>query len=116
MEIFIEKRYQYDEVEIWACEETKDGRAFISSVDGKTVRTLANVNDCINREEIKPLLVMPNILFDKFLIEMSKHSQKIGVNTENENLLKGKLEATEAHLKDLQLAFRQLLLKISNEK
>lgn len=65
-------------------------------------------------EEIKPLFECNPHLFQLLIQSLTEEGNKRGIKTENENLLKGKLEATEHHLKDLQQISKKLL-KISDD-
>jgi len=63
----------------------------------------------IEEPKIKPLFKIP--MFDKqrFLSECVKIAADNNLRNENENLLKGKLEATELHLTDMRNMSKQLL-------
>lgn len=43
------------------------------------------------------------------MAEFTQVAQKNGINTENENLLQGKLKATEIHLEDMREISKKLL-------
>jgi hypothetical protein len=64
-----------------------------------------------NKDELtaKPFLKLPRMLADLFFKSITDYQEKKGIKTKDENLIEGKLQATEAHLKDMQEISRKLL-------
>lgn len=63
-------------------------------------------------EPLVPLLEMNSSFAKDFLKAVSDYNSRIGIKTENENLLQGKLSATEKHLEDLRCHFTKILDKV----
>ena len=59
--------------------------------------------------KVKPFMKISDRLFKEFLRLMVDYASKHQVKTENENLLQGKIQATECHLKDMQKFHQQLM-------
>lgn len=62
-------------------------------------------------EPLMPLLTMSAGLANDFVKAVCDFASKKGIKTENENLLQGKLMATEKHLEDLRSHFTKVLDK-----
>jgi hypothetical protein len=94
--------------------ETYDNgrKVIIGMKDGFLTEQILENNTC-SPIPIKPLLEMPLYLGEDFLKAVANYLSDEGIKTENENLLKGKLEATEKHLEDLRKHFDKLLNKIA---
>jgi hypothetical protein len=60
-------------------------------------------------QKMKPFLSLPAHFATDFIRAMATEANRAGVNTENESQLKGRLEATEMHLQDLQKITKKLL-------
>lgn len=79
----------------------------------KDNQLLEQRNDSVcSIEPIYPLLEMPSELANIFLKAVGDYNSGKGNVTENENKLKGKLEATEKHLEDLRTYFGKSLDKL----
>jgi len=108
MEIFIEKHLQTNQVEIYLKEQRGRFDAFVH-YDGENLvlNTIDPTDPTV--QEIKPFMVLPINYFDAIIKAFTQEGKKMGISTENENLLKGKLEATENHLIDMQKITSKLL-------
>ena len=85
--------------------------SIIGQKDGLLVeQTLDPMN--ATTEPLIPLLEMNRHFAIAFLKAVSDYNSGIGIKTENENLLQGKLAATEKHLEDLRSHFTNLLNKV----
>jgi hypothetical protein len=56
-----------------------------------------------------PLLEMPHGMFTDFVKAITDYASENRIKTENENLLQGKLTATEKHLEDMRTHFAKVL-------
>ncbi len=65
-------------------------------------------NNCVDHKW-KPLLKLPRELANTFIRDVVKYAKHKNIQTEDENLLKGKLESTQEHLKDMQKITKHLL-------
>ena len=110
MEIFIEKHYQRNQVEIYIKEERGRDDTYVHYDGNKIILITVDPADP-NIQGIKPFMVLPMNYFHAILTAFSKEGKKMGISTENENLLKGKLEATELHLSDMREFSKKLIEK-----
>ena len=108
MEIFIERRYDKNNVEVFIKEEKGSNNYFIHYNGTKIEEQNFDRSDN-SVKDIKPFIIIPMQYFPSLISAFVEHANKMGIRTENENHLKGKLEATESHLKDLQLISKKLL-------
>jgi hypothetical protein len=67
-------------------------------------------------KELIPTIKMPSIMWRPFLETLSKEAQSQGVATEREDQLKGKLDAMQNHLADMQKMVHPMLSHIINQK
>lgn len=106
MELIIEEDYRKLECRIYAREQ-RGSQVVIIGYDGESLVEYTLGPELI--PDIKPLLTIPIMMKENLLKAFTQEASKINLNTENENLLRGKLEATELHLKDMR-DFSQKLL------
>jgi hypothetical protein len=108
MEIIIQDSYQLGAVDIYLQRENL-GRIEVIGYDGNVLifQPIPDIPTTDNK--IKPLLSIPYHMKDAIIKAFIQEGAKQNLRTDNENLLKGKLEATEKHLADMQKAFNQLL-------
>jgi len=70
---------------------------------------------CLNEAEflqnIKPFLVLPLRMADELVKAFIDLGSEMNIKTESENLLKGKLEATQLHLEDMRELTKHLIIK-----
>ena len=67
--------------------------------------------------EVKPFIKLSSHMARHIFKAMADYTSKEGVKTVDENLLKGKMEATEKHLEDMREFSRELLnVVIKNKK
>lgn len=59
--------------------------------------------------EMKPFLTLPSHFATDFIRLLTAEASKMGINTEKESKLEGRLEATQLHLQDLQRITIKLL-------
>lgn len=59
--------------------------------------------------DLKPLMIVPGSLAEDLLKVFAEVANSKGIKTENENLLKGKLEAATYHLEDMRIIVNKLL-------
>jgi hypothetical protein len=83
----------------------------IGQKDGKLYQQEINEMNAASVEPLVPLLKMNRAFAEDFLKAVADYSSSVGIKTENENLLKGKLQATEKHLEDLRTHFSKVLDK-----
>jgi hypothetical protein len=111
MEFIFQEDYQTMSVRMYLKRNEGDRIILIGQKDGVLIeQTLEPMNASV--EPIIPLLEMNRHFAKKFLKAVGDYNSKIGIKNENENLLQGKLSATEKHLEDLRNHFTKVLDKV----
>lgn len=111
MELYVENSFQHHVVNLYLSDRQNGrGKVFIN-IDKETgsISYTPIEHGIAMRGEVKPFLTMAQDFWTELLPLLTAEASKKGIQTENENLLKGKLEATEKHLADMQKAFTTLL-------
>jgi hypothetical protein len=107
MKFLVETDFNSLAVKIYLEDEDGRERRIIGSKDGYLIsQTLDRINVT---EPILPLLQMPRHMADEFVKAVVDYASNRNIKTENENLLKGKLLATEKHLDDMREFAKKLL-------
>lgn len=111
MKLIIERNWENRESRLYLMTDQGRDRVIIGYQDGMLVEQKLNP---LNAEVVPiiPLLKMHDGFVDEFLKAVTDYTSNMGVKTENENLLIGKLKATEKHLEDLRKNFDKLLDKV----
>lgn len=107
-ELIVNKDYQKFETNLYLKFYRNNRPVIIGQKDGLLVEQEIESSVAM---PISPLLTMKESMANAFIKAIADYASNEGLNTENENLLKGKLEATEKHLEDMRLAFTKLLDK-----
>ena len=108
MEIFIERHFETNMVKVFAKEERGNCDVFYSyGGEGLIQQTMDRSNPVALN--IKPLLELPYNMVNSLISAFVNEGHKLNIRTENENHLKGKLEATEIHLADMREFSKKLL-------
>ena len=76
--------------------------------DGIITVTAIKEGECFDNG-IKPFLKLPAIFAESLFKSISDYNSRNGIKTPDENLLQGKLLATEEHLKDMREFSKKLL-------
>lgn len=107
MELIIQDYYERMQCKIYIREQ-RGSRTVMIGYDGENLveQMLPETPEAI---DIKPLLTIPFFMKDALIKAFVSEGAKQNLRTDNENMLKGKLEATELHLKDMR-EFSQKLL------
>jgi len=71
-------------------------------------------NELTPTKEFKPLLTMSEFVFNSFLKAVVEYANNIPIKTKDENLIEGKLLATEKHLEDMREFSKKLLDAVTN--
>src|SRR6476661_5909371 len=97
MELFVERDYNRNVIKFYLKEGAPGFDIFLSlSPEGAIKRT--ELDHSAVDGSIQPLITLPMRLAEQFIIEVANYATGQGIAKENENHLKGKLEATEKHL------------------
>lgn len=111
MKLFVETNWNTRATRFYLEDQQGRIKTFIGVKDGALIAQELNPLNPIT-QEIFPLLEMGDYTAKEFIKAVVDYASNEGIKTENENLLKGKLEATEKHLEDLRRQFDLLLNKI----
>lgn len=105
--IYIEKMHSSNSIQIWVIRHESNCDVFINISDGELLETQVPAGEL--RRELKPFLELPWRFGHEILMAISAFNSQNGIITENENLLKGKLQATELHLTDMREITKKLI-------
>lgn len=88
-------------------------RLFIIGYDGERLieQEVTPENELAQMTTFKPLLEVNEFKFNAFLKAFVDYASNVKMVTENENLLQGKLQATEKHLEDMRELVKELIIK-----
>ncbi len=87
----------------------KGNQTYIIGYDGKNLVEQALSDNPFEEKKIKPLLIIPHNYLRDIVAGFAEYAQKKDIRTENQNLLEGKLIATEKHLSDMRDFAKKLL-------
>lgn len=96
--------YQSGIIEFWLEDSTPEGVYLIGLKPGNNavVRKKLEIGEALENDQLAPLMTMAMPLATRFKEAMLNHLSESGIKTVNENLLQGKLQATENHLSDVR--------------
>jgi len=116
LQIVIRPRLDEYSVEIWLHEDTATASRFIN-LDGDHLMVTVVENGMFPEEELKPFLKLPTQFANALFKAISDYNSEQGIKTKDENLLEGKLQATEVHLKDMREFSKKLLqIQLNSDK
>lgn len=110
MELIVDNNFNGRKTAIFIRCENND---IIGRINGELAVQHYNPNG-IYEDNMDPFLEMNTDMAEKFFKAVGDFNSRRGIVNENENLLKGKLQATEKHLEDLRKNFDLVLMKIIN--
>lgn len=110
MELIVNEEYFSFTTSFYLKDRRGSQSVIIGQRDGKLVEHV--LENCTYSTEIQPLLKMPFSMAQTFLKAFADYLSTKNITTENENLLNGKLIATEKHLDDMRNISTKLLDKI----
>lgn len=102
MELIVEHIYEKMQCKFYIRTQKGDQTIMIGYDGEKLVEQIMSVGEAT---DIKPLLTIPLGMKEFIIKAFINEGAKQNLRTENENLLKGKLEATELHLEDMRHFF-----------
>ena len=105
--IYIDKLRNTNSIQIWVIRHECNGDVFINIKEGELLETQVAPGEL--KGDLKPFLELPWRFGHELLLAISNFNSQNGLITENENLLKGKLEATELHLVDMREITKKLI-------
>jgi len=109
MKLVIQRDLRSNTAEIYFIED--DGhRRYCIGYNGENLVS-QQIDDAKIKEYI-PLLKIPYHMLDVMMQQFSDELSKTGYKTENENLIAGKLIATEKHLEDMREISKQMIGKL----
>ncbi|TQI72253.1 hypothetical protein JM79_3210 [Gramella sp. Hel_I_59] len=108
IEIFIENHWLSNKVKIVARLQRGQDYFFLHFNGSEIIEQKIEREPC-EVQEFKPLLECPPQLFQILMEAFVNVAKEKNIKTEAENLLKGKLEATQFHLEDMREISKKLL-------
>ena len=114
MKIYVDQNYYERSCTMIIEVRRGDRRTFIGMKDGHLIEQ--SMPDTGVFVPIEPLLKMDSYMMDEFIKAVVDYASGHNVVTENENMLKGKLEATQNHLEDMREISKMLLPKLVEAK
>ena len=87
-------------------------RFFVIGFDGDRLieQEVTAENELAPMTTFKPLLKVHEFAFNIFLKAFVDYASNVKMVTENENLIQGKLQATERHLEDMRELVKELII------
>lgn len=116
MNIEIHQKPRGRTVEVFAYQEKGNVDVFYSMDNGQITATEVERFTAFANEEIKPLLVIDTRMWPLLLGELAKEAEKQGVATERTDTVKGKMDAMQEHIKDLQKIVMPMVAHLTNLK
>ena len=104
--IYIDKMRNSNSIQIWVIRHECNCDVFINIKDDELFETNIPHGELKSKGELKPFLELPWRFGHELLMAISAFNSQNGIITENENLIKGKLIATELHLADIREFFK----------
>lgn len=111
MEFIFQEDYQSMTVRMYLKTQQGNRIAIIGQKDGLLIEQPLDPMNAM-AEPLIPLLEMNRHFANDFLKAVGDYNSRVGIKNENENLLQGKLSATEKHLEDLRSHFTKVLDKV----
>ena len=102
MKIYIETQPYFNTIKVFAINRLSDGSSYIYLENGKLIEKTIDSSMVNTPDKYKPLIELPRQIFDEVVKEFKKYAENNGLNYEEENKTRGKLEATEKHLQDMR--------------
>lgn len=110
MELIVNENYGSMSIEIFGRVQQGNRIAIIGYDGDQLIEQIMPDNGSLpEKDSIKPLLRMNRFVFDNLLVAFVELANKKKIRTENENLLQGKLVATETHLTDMREMSKKLV-------
>ena len=114
MDLYLEEDIAENTIKFWLIKEDHNSqKTFYLHYTDKGVNLQERDTSCSfgTKNSVKPFLTLPRETAVIFMELLAPEIAKKGIRTENENLLKGKLEAKEEHIKDLQKVLEAYVTK-----
>jgi len=111
MEFIFQEDYQSMTVRMYLKAQRGNMSIIIGQKDGLLIEQILDPMNA-PAEPLIPLLEMNRHFAKDFLKAVGDYNSSVGIKNENENLLQGKLSATEKHLEDLRIHFTKVLDKV----
>jgi hypothetical protein len=114
MKLIVETIYQEGVCKFYL-EVEQNGIVTLIGYDGKKLIEQPVENGTI--QKIRPLFICPFFMKNSIMSAFINEANNINLHTDNENVIKGKLEAVEFHLSDMRDFAKKLLNnKIDEQK
>tara|TARA_R110000772_G_C13310332_1_gene440619 strand:- start:27304 stop:27654 length:351 start_codon:yes stop_codon:yes gene_type:complete len=107
-QLIVDTNYPAQKVTLYFRQRRGDKHVFVGYDGKELVETKVNPMEIMDGN-VTPLLVLPMRMYDTLLRMFANNAREKGIQTENENITKGKLIATQDHLADLKkIVMKQL--------
>jgi len=115
--IIVNQKYDSMKVEVWVIQNDGIDQFNISQhFENGLVFTKIEELQLLDSDSLKPFLELPMIFADGLFKAISEYNSSKGIQTKDQNLLEGKLGATEKHLEDMREMSKKLLEAVINIK
>lgn len=108
MEMYIEHDFRNRSKKVFLYKKGNRSDTFYALRNGELIGTTVD-NDYGYPGPIEPFLNLPSEFANDLIRLMVEHCTREGIHTEKESKLEGRLEATKAHLADMQAITKKLL-------
>ena len=109
MNLSINRDFERNRAEIYLVENAGGVNRYFSYSKTKGFTSVDVPIGSIPTNKIEPLLIVPMPLLPDIFKLFGDEANNAGLSTSNEDLLKGKLAASEKHLEDMRVIARHLL-------
>ncbi len=126
MELYVNEHFDTRIVDVWLIDPLQSTDVFYTThSEDPTIQgvfrheddTYIRMGSSDQSGKVKPFMKISDRLFKVFLRLMVDYASKHQLKTENENLIQGKIIATEKHLTDMRtIAFKLLEIEPIKEK
>ena len=125
MELYVNEHFDTRIVDVWLIDPLQSTDVFYTThSEDPTIQgvfrheddTYIRMGSSDQSGKVKPFMKISDRLFKVFLRLMVDYASKHQLKTENENLIQGKIIATEKHLADIRtIAFKLLKIEEKNQ-
>ena len=115
LQIKVTSRPDSRHIEVWLGDDTPDGVINYTLEDGYLKGEEHKTEEILSdRNKLKPFLSLPVLFANKLFRAMAEYLANTSIKTKDENLIEGKLQATEKHLEDMREFAKKFLDAYTN--
>lgn len=110
LKVHIEERYDKHSIDVWVMEPGYNGEIFYNiNNEMRWIEETVVPKGQVPSATLKPFMSIPVTFGRQLFKAFADYNNKIGIKTKDENLIEGKLAATEKHLEDMRMITAHLL-------